>query len=99
MRGHELGILALDRLVMVGIDDPGWRFDVTQLCLGEIRLGRPHLGNLVEEAVVFGRSRREPLILLFGSGDIGVEDRALVNVRDPGGIRVGPFSYILVALG
>jgi hypothetical protein len=39
------------------------------------------------------------LILLFGSGDIGVEDRALVNVRDPGGIRIGSLSYILVALG
>ena len=57
LRRHELGILALDCLVVVTIDDPGRRCDNTQLCLGEVWLGRRHLGDLIEEAFVFGRSR------------------------------------------
>src|SRR5271167_1277860 len=33
---HELGVLALDRLVVVGVDDPGRHGDAAQLFRGEM---------------------------------------------------------------
>src|SRR5262249_1841237 len=77
--GHEQRVLPLDRLVVIGVDDPGWRLDARELLLGEVRLCRPHLADLVEKGFVLGGRGREFLVFLFSPGDISVEHWALAD--------------------
>ena len=76
-------LVALDRLVMVGIDDPGRYRDRLQIGGGPVGLGLPHLGDLGEEGLVLVRRRRQLFVFLFRARDKGVEDRALGDVGDP----------------
>src|SRR5262249_467424 len=50
--GHEFGILALDRLVVIAVNDPDRYCNCGKLLGGEIWLCRPHSGYLVEERFV-----------------------------------------------
>jgi hypothetical protein len=84
---HKLGILTLDRLVMVAVDDPDRHGNAMELFRSEVRLGRPHLGDLIEERLILVQRWRKPLVFSLGLGDKCVEDRTLGDVLQS--IRVG----------
>ena len=82
VRGHELGVFALDRLVVVGVDDPNRYGDALQIRRGPVRLGLPHLGDLSEERLVLAGGRRQFFVFPLRPGDKGVEHRAVGDVGD-----------------
>src|SRR5215467_4109974 len=75
-RRHQVGVLALDRLIVVGVDDPYGHRNSLQLCIGEVGLGRPHVLDVSDELFELTGSRRE--LRVFGGGACGKlrEDRA-----------------------
>src|SRR5208282_371011 len=79
-RGHVIGVLALDRLVVISIDDPCRHLDMAQLIVGKMRLGRPHVLYVREEGFEACRGRRESRVLLRCALDIGSEDWALAHI-------------------
>jgi hypothetical protein len=87
--GHELGVLALDRLVVIGVDDPGRHRDASQLLGREVGLRLPHLADLVEKGFVLVWCRRQCRVFLFGARDIGVGHRAVGDVGHPARIGIG----------
>ena len=63
-RGHVIGVLALDRFIVVAVDNPRRHFDVAQLLVGKMRLARPHLLDIRLEGVELRGRRRESRVLL-----------------------------------
>src|SRR5271166_6834043 len=52
-RRDIFGVLALDRLVMVAVDDQDGRVDRRELSVRPIRLVPPHLADLIDEGGIF----------------------------------------------
>ena len=57
-RGDIFGVLALDRLVVIAVDDEDRRVDRLELRVAPVRLLGPHLADLSDEGVVVLRRRR-----------------------------------------
>src|SRR5262245_43391940 len=87
--GHEFGILALDRLVVIAVNDPDRYCNCGKLLCGKIWLCRPHSGYLVEEGIVRLWRWRELLIFRLRPGNKFVEYRALCDVLDARRIGIG----------
>ena len=87
--GHEQCVDPLDRLVVIGIDDPGRRRDAAELLGRKMRLRLPHLHHLARKASYSVRRRRRLSYSVFARAMIGVEHRALRDVRDAGRIGIG----------
>jgi hypothetical protein len=86
---HEERILALDRLIMIRIHDPGGHRDARKILPGPIWLRLPHFGDLGEKGIVLGRRRRELFILVPGPSNERSENRALTDIFDPTWVGVG----------
>src|SRR5262249_22667366 len=87
--GHELGIVSIDRLVVVRVNNKDWYRNCPKFFRGKTWFCRPHMGNLVEEGFVAIRRWRELFIFRLCAGDELVKDRALGNVLDAGRVGIG----------
>ena len=89
VRGHVLGVLSFDRLVMIGIDNPGRHGDAMEVLGRPVRLGFPHFRDLGEEGLVLAGRGRQRLVFFLRAGDEGVEHRTVGDVGDAARIRIG----------
>src|SRR5262245_48213717 len=53
--GHELGVLATNGLVVIAVGDTSRHPDGAKVGGSPVRLGRPHVADLLEEALVQSR--------------------------------------------
>src|SRR5580704_4792082 len=83
-----IGVLALDRFIVVAIDNPRRHLDVAQLLVGKMWLARPHLLDIRFEDVELRRRWRKSQVLLRGALLKGFEDGALVDVLHTRGIGI-----------
>ena len=84
---HEQRILALDRLVMIRIDDPGRHLDAGKVRRDPVRLRLPHFRDLGEERIVIRRRWRKLFIFLSRTRDERGKNGALIDILDTA--RVG----------
>ena len=79
-RGDIFGMGAVDRLVVVAVDDEDGRLDRLELGVGPVGLAEPHLADLIDEGGVFVRRRRERGVFLARARDEGGEGRVLLDI-------------------
>jgi hypothetical protein len=87
MSGFMPTATGTDRLVMIRIHDPGRHLDAGKIVRCPIRLRPPHLGDLAQKRIVFGRSGREFFILAPRPGDECGKNGTLIDILDAA--RVG----------
>ena len=68
-RGDIFGMVALDRLVMVAVDDEDRRVDRLELIVASISADRPHPADMVDERVIFLGRRGIAGIFMTGALD------------------------------
>ena len=80
------GVCALDRLVVVAVNDDNGRVDRLELRVGPVRLVGPHLADLIDEGVVLLR-RRRMLDIFMASAILTLQASAPAEVKQYFGIE------------